>query len=105
MSIYDARLSDSIIDTDNGHLRLQLVPGFSLFFWSRAQTLDRSDFFFNLRRVLIFNCQPIGFEHKSLEVRESRVLSLDLVVVCILEADQKESGLWGQNCEESSSTL
>ena len=52
--------------------------------------------FLSMRRVLVLNFQPIRFEHKRPEVRESLAFSLDLARVRILH--QKKSGLLGQDC-------
>ena len=55
-----------------------------------------------MRRV--FNFQPIRFENKRPEVRESRTLSLDLARVRVLGADQKKSGFSGRDCDRSGHT-
>ena len=76
----------------------QSHPQSPLSLWSapRTRTLAGSDFL-SMHRVFIFNCQPIRFQHKQLEVHESQTFSSDLVRVCVLGGNQKKSWLSGQN--------
>ena len=62
---------------------------------NRSISSPEPAFLLSMPRVLIFNCQPMRFEHERPEVRESRTFSSDLARVRVLGADQKESGLSG----------
>ena len=74
------------------------IPRARFSFGQHQETSSGQLRFLSMRRVLFFKFQPIRFDHKGSEVRESLTFSSDLARFRVLGADRKKSRLSRRDC-------